>query len=147
MANTDETPALGMCFEISADGRSLGSFVECTGLTVELGSEEYREGGVNHFTHKLPTHANTQSVTLKRGLTSSDDLWDWIASYVESTQVKPKTVQVALRTPKVDGPILRTWTVQHAYPLKWEGPRLDAMKGEIAFESIELAHRGVHLGS
>ncbi len=47
------------------------------------------------------------------------------------------------------GPIpvpLRTWTLDHAYPIKWEGPRLDAKKGEVVFESLELAHRGLTTG-
>ena len=141
-----EQPYLGMSFRISANDRDLGVFSECSGLAVDIGSEDYKEGGRNHFVHKLPTHVNTTPVVLKRGLSATTALWDWIKSFVEESIVRPSEVTVELRGPGLIGrlgPVRKTWILDHAYPLKWEGPRLDAMKGEVAFETVELAHRGV----
>jgi hypothetical protein len=35
------------------------------------------------------------------------------------------------------------WDFKKAFPVKWTGPELRAASGEVAFESIELAHRGL----
>lgn len=147
MATHQDNPPLGMCFEISANGASLGSFSECSGLAVEIESESYKEGGSNDFTYKLPVHATTRPVVLKRGLEGSNNLWEWISTYAKEFRVEPRRVLIQLRSPDSPLSILRSWTLDHAYPLKWEGPKLDATRGEVAFESVELAHRGVQLGS
>jgi hypothetical protein len=35
------------------------------------------------------------------------------------------------------------WDFKEAFPVKWTGPELRADSGNVAFESIELAHRGL----
>ncbi len=35
------------------------------------------------------------------------------------------------------------WDFKEAFPVKWTGPDLRAVSTEVAFESIELAHRGL----
>ena len=35
------------------------------------------------------------------------------------------------------------WTFKKAYPVKWEGPQLNASSDEIAVEKIELVHQGI----
>jgi phage tail-like protein len=141
---SDALPCTGLCFEVIADGRSLGSFSECTGLTSEVTAEEYREGGVNHFVYKLPTHVSHASIVLKRGITASEDLWTWAAGFAEKTEVSPRTVEVHLNGP--DGTAVRSWVATNAYPVKWEGPSLDARRGEVALETLELAHQGLAAG-
>jgi hypothetical protein len=36
------------------------------------------------------------------------------------------------------------WDFKEAYPVRWTGPELRAGSNDVAFESIELAHRGLH---
>ncbi|QDU68937.1 phage tail protein [Engelhardtia mirabilis] len=139
-------PFLGMCFEVSAKGHELGSFSECSGLNVEIGSEEYKEGGSNHFVHKLPTHATSAPLILKRGLDDASALWDWIREFVETSTVKPADIIVQLKSRGARPDVLRSWTASRAYPLKWEGPKLDAARGQVAFETVEFAHRGIVVG-
>lgn len=140
-------PYVGMCFVVSAASRDLGVFSECSGLTVEVGSDEYREGGVNHFVHKLPTHVATTPLVLKRGLDDATGLWDWINEFVDTSKVKPEDITIALTAVGSNQKVLRSWVVNQAFPLKWEGPQFDANKGAVAFESVELGHRGITVGS
>lgn len=36
------------------------------------------------------------------------------------------------------------WNFKKAYPVAWEGPPLNASGSEVAFERMELVHRGVY---
>ena len=40
-----------------------------------------------------------------------------------------------------------TWTFKQACPVKWTGPTLQAGTSAVAFESIELIHRGLDLAA
>jgi len=35
------------------------------------------------------------------------------------------------------------WNVREAYPVKWIGPELRGESATVAFESVELVHRGI----
>jgi phage tail-like protein len=37
----------------------------------------------------------------------------------------------------------RRWNFEQAYPVKWTGPDLRATANEVAFESLEFAHKGL----
>ncbi|MFM6307903.1 MAG: phage tail protein, partial [Dolichospermum sp.] len=35
------------------------------------------------------------------------------------------------------------WSFKNTYPVKWEGPTLNASSDEIAIERLELVHQGI----
>ena len=39
--------------------------------------------------------------------------------------------------------IYTTWKIYKAWPVKVDGPSLNAMGDEVAFETLELAHEGL----
>jgi phage tail-like protein len=41
-------------------------------------------------------------------------------------------------------PVLR-WHFQEGWPVRWEGPALDAQANEVAIETLEIAHEGLEL--
>jgi len=41
-------------------------------------------------------------------------------------------------------PLMR-WTLRDAWPVKLEGPSLNARGNDVALETIELTHEGLHL--
>src|SRR3954470_15954589 len=43
-------------------------FQSVSGLSVEYDTEEYKEGGENRFTHKLPVRTKYADMVLKRGM-------------------------------------------------------------------------------
>ena len=47
-------PYLTFNFAVEIEGLLVGGFTEVSGLESEIEVEEYREGGVNGFVHKLP---------------------------------------------------------------------------------------------
>jgi phage tail-like protein len=64
-------------FAVEIDGLVLGAFDECSGLAGTLDVYEYKEGGLNSYTHKLPGRISWGTITLKWGTTDSTRLWDW----------------------------------------------------------------------
>src|SRR2546425_10192350 len=53
-------------------------FQEVSGLSVEVETEELREGGENRFVYKLPKRAKYPNLVLKRGLLKSTALLKWL---------------------------------------------------------------------
>ncbi len=132
-------------FFIELEGMMVGGFSECTGLVAETQFEEYREGGVTDYVHRLPGQSKNPPLVLKHGLTLGADLWDWYTDVVRAvnlgTPVKRKNGTVYLlnreRTP------VMWWNFTDALPMKWTGPDLNATSNAVAFESVELTHHGL----
>ena len=59
-----------------------GGFTECSGLESSMTPEEHKEGG-NMTVLKFPQRVTWPNVRLKRGVTVSEDLWNWYFAYVQ----------------------------------------------------------------
>jgi phage tail-like protein len=135
-------PYLGYRFGIEIEGLIVGGFSEVSGLQVVVETEDYQEGGVNDYTHKLPKAINYPSLVLKRGITDADVLWKWQRSIGKlRTKIERKTVRIILLDG--EGREKISWRCLHAYPVKWTGPELNASRNSVAFETLELAHCGI----
>lgn len=119
-------------------------FSEVGGLDMTLEVEDYKEGGRNDLVHKLPSRITWGNLRLKRGVAISDDLFEWLYSFVEGRGTRRDgliTLQDDQKKP------LRVWKFVHALPIKWTGPSLDAGRSQVAIEELELAHEGLSLTS
>jgi len=132
-------PLAGFRFRIELDGLVVGGFTEVSGLQAEMETEDYREGGVNDYVHKLPKLTKYPNMSLKRGLTSSDELWNW---FRDSKNGKIKRRNGSLIVLDASGNESWRWNFSQAYPVKWAGPELRSDSGSVAFETIELVHNG-----
>src|SRR5205814_1291777 len=74
--------AFNFAVEIDVDGVSQkvcnAAFSECDGLEMTMDVKTIREGGNNGAQIRLTGPLNFGMVTLKRGMTASFDLWDWV---------------------------------------------------------------------
>jgi phage tail-like protein len=127
-------------FLVEIEGVLAGGFSECSGLQVETEYYDYREGGVNEYVHRFPGPTKYPPLTLKHGLTLIDGLWTWHQEVVQG-EVNRKNGTIYLMDRS--GIPTMWWDFKEAYPVKWTGPDLRANSGEVAFESVELAHRGL----
>jgi len=114
-----------------------------SGLQVEMEVFEYAEGGNNNFVHRLPGRTKVSNLTLKRGMTGSNDFFKWYAEVASGT-IKRRNVSVIRYD--VRGTELTRWSFVKAYPIKWVGPQLSAAGHDAAIETLELAHEGLNLG-
>ena len=137
-ARTD--PYRNYRFAVEIDSLVVGGFSEVRGLERELQVEEYNEGGVDGFTHAFPDRMTSPNLVLKRGLTDSAAFWDWIQQVARGV-VERKSGRVIVLDSV--GEEVRGWAFREAYPVKWTGPELRADEGTVAFETVELTHRGL----
>jgi phage tail-like protein len=75
-------------------------------------------------------------ITLRYGLTSSRELWDWFMSGVKG-QVERKNVSILMLDSQGVNEVMR-WDLINAWASEWRGASLDAMQREIAIESLTL---------
>lgn len=127
-------------FVVEINGTQVGGFSEVTGLEVRTEVDEYREGGVNDYVHKIAKETRYQNLTLKRGITDSTELWEWHQQVVEG-DIERKTVSVVLLDSQRQEKW--RWVFLDAYPVKWNGSDLSATGNTVAVESVELAHHGM----
>ena len=113
-------------------------FQSVAGLSVDIETEEFAEGGENRFKHKLPVRTKFPNLVLKRGLVSDSKLIKWCKDAVENFDFSPTDVTIKLLNNEHEP--LVTWNVVHAYPVKWSVSDFNAEQNSIAVETIELAY-------
>lgn len=129
-------------FWVEMHGILVGGFSEVTGLQSETEIEEYREGGENGYIHRFPKQRKFSTIVLRRGVSDSRVLWDWYAMFADG-KISRKSGSIIMQQPS--GEEMYRWNFIEAYPIKWNGPELNASRSEIAIESIELVHNGLVL--
>jgi phage tail-like protein len=133
-------------FSLFIDGRDIGSWRECSGLSVQVNVEEVNEGGQNQFVHKLPGRMQWPNLVFKRGVSNSNELFDWFKKSSgdgfsgAGDKLRRSTGEVVLCA--ADGSRVRSWSFVDAFPVKWSGPTLSASSNDIAGEELEIAHHG-----
>ena len=127
-------------FLVEIEGILAGGFSECTGLQVETEFFDYREGGQNGFVHRFAGPTKYPPLILKHGLTQIDGLWSWHQDVVNEKIERRNGTIYLLDKQRI--PVM-WWDFKEAIPYKWTGPDLRAESGAVAFESVELAHRGL----
>jgi phage tail-like protein len=127
-------------FVVEVEQSSAGGFAHVSGLERSTTADEYREGGVNDFVHRLAGVTKYPNLVLKRGLADRTELWDWHQQVIDGT-VQRRTVAVVLQD--AQHAERRRWVFDGAYPIKWNGSDLDAAAHAVAVESLEFAHHGL----
>lgn len=144
-ARTPDPPFVGR-FMFTVDGLTIGAFTECSGLSVQIDTEELAEGGQNQYTHKLPGRMKWPNLVLKRGITDTDNLFEWFAKCsgdgLEAGGNKIERHHGSITLLDAAGKSVRRWSFTDAYPVKWTGPRLAASSRDIAVEELEVCHCG-----
>jgi len=136
-----EDPLVGFHFGVDIQGKVSGFFTECSGLGSEHEVIEHKvvtEGG-QEVVMKIPGRLKWENITLKRGITSSMDIWDW------RKEVEGGKVNDARR----DGSIVMfdqtlkevaRWNFERGWPIKVTGPQPKADSNEIGVEELQIAH-------
>ena len=138
---TTSDPFMSFNFVVEIEGLVVGGFSEVTGLQVEVQVEPYQEGGLNEYVHKLPGPVQyPQNLVLKHGLTDADALWSWHQDVCHGIVRRKNGSIVLLDSAREER---WRWNFVGAYPTRWSGPDLRAGSAEVAFESVELVHRGL----
>jgi phage tail-like protein len=113
-------------------------FFECSNLTVNVPAIKYREGGMQQVVHSLPGYVEYGDVTLRYGLSTSRELFDWFLTAV-SGRVQRRNVSILLLDNSGSEEVMR-WDLIGAWATQWKGTVLNAMQQEVAIESLTLVY-------
>lgn len=140
MTNGRTDPYQSFRFSVEIGSTIAAGFSSVSGLTVEVQTEEYSEGGVNSYQYAYTTGYRYPNLTLERGMTTSTKLLDWLSAARDGS-VERRNVRILL----LDSTKQETWgwEARNALPVRWAGPELGADRGQVAIESLELTHQGL----
>lgn len=145
--NFDKYRVTSTTFLVEVDGVEIGRFMEISGLEVTIETDPIPEGGNNGFVHHVPKGMSWPNIVLKRGVTQTNGLLDWLRKSAgegfaaNGNKVKRSTAAVTLTGPKPNQR-LRTWAFEGVLPVKWSGPNFSVSSNEAATETLEFMHEG-----
>jgi phage tail-like protein len=134
-------PAVNIAYRCTIDGFiPLGIWTKIEGLGMEYQVTEYREGGVNGYTHKILGPCKYTNLRLSRPVDSTSQLlMFWLQSNMIA--VIPQTLAITAMT--AGGEDITTWNLAGVVPVKWTGPSLDVMSNNVATETLELTYQEI----
>jgi phage tail-like protein len=137
----EENPLVGFHFSVEVQGVVRGFFTECSGLGSEHEVIEHKvvtEQG-QEVVMKIPGRLKWENITLKRGITSAMDIWDWRKQVEDGNVADARHDGSITMYDQELNPVAR-WEFQNAWPVKVTGPQPKADSNEIGIEELTIAH-------
>jgi phage tail-like protein len=140
-----EDPLVAFKFGLEIEGKLSGFFTTVGGIGSE--SEVVEHKIVNPDTgetiiQKIPGRLAWTDVTLKRGVTSSIDVWEWRQQIVEGKVEDARTNCSIIAYNQANEEIAR-WNLDNAWPSKVTGPEMDAGSTDYMVEEMTIVHEGM----
>jgi phage tail-like protein len=129
---------------VSIQNVVLGGFSECSGLEMSRGVKAEVVGGQNYTPRTYTEQFTWSNIRLRRGVTLSDDLWNWYYGFFEH-KGKPRDGIIFLQN-DLHIPV-KIWVFRRGIPVKWTGPAMNAAQGQVAIEELEIAHEKLELAA
>lgn len=135
-------PPVGFHFLVEFNGLDTKTndheFQSVSGLSVDIETEEFAEGGENRFNHKFPVKTKYPNLVLKRGVLVDSKVIKWCKDAIENFEFKPIDLTIKLLNGEHE-PLL-TWNVVHAFPVKWNVDDFNAQESKLVIETFELSY-------
>jgi phage tail-like protein len=119
-----------------------GAFAECTGLEATMEPKVIKEGGRNYGAAQRAGPVTFGTVILKRGLTSTRDMWTWF-DLVTNQHMFARRLAATINVYDTSGKAVLAWRLSRAMPVKFKGADLNAKGTEVGVEELHLAHEGL----
>ena len=135
-------PYRGFRFRVEIDGIQTASFSEATIPSSDSPPVDYREGTDPTTVRKLSALTTYASLTLKKGMTDSTDLYAW-RRQVEQTGASGSRRNISLVLVDDEGNDKLRWDIIEAWPQKYETTGFNATGSEVMVETLEIVHEGI----
>lgn len=122
-----------------------GAFAECTGLEATMEPKVIKAGGSNYGPVQRAGRVTFATVVLKRGMTTTRDLWQWFQLVAGGAYAYRLAVEIQMRN--AAGDAVLTWHLARALPVKFKAADLNARGSEVGIEELHLAHEGLTLAA
>jgi phage tail-like protein len=130
-----QDPYKGFRFRVELHGIQQAGFSECSSVGSHVEIIEYREGNDTATVHKLPGKVSYPDITLKFGLTTSRELYDWHLKALNG-KIERLTGSV-VQLDDLGNESLR-WNFFKAWPSKWDGPSFSAKGNDVSVATLTL---------
>ncbi|WP_083441820.1 phage tail protein [Nitriliruptor alkaliphilus] len=134
-------------YQVECDGITLAQFQEVSGISVERQVIEHRATlpGGQEVIKKEPGPIKFGDITLKRGVTDDDQLYEWIDQVVKGDITSARRNGSIVQYDTMFAEIKR-WNFINGWPSKWEAPSFKANANEISVESVTLTVEAIEKG-
>jgi phage tail-like protein len=118
-------------------------FQSVTGLDSTFETETFKEGGENRFEHVVPTRRKYGPLVLKRGMlgANASRVSEWLKRAFDNNVPNAKFEilnPVTIYLLSEEAQPLMSWTVSNVWPRSWKIGELNAERGEVLIETLEL---------
>jgi phage tail-like protein len=139
-----EDPLVGFKFGLEISGKLTGFFTSVGGIGSESEVIEHKIVSDKGETiiQKLPGRMTWTEVTLKRGVTSNIDIWNWRKMVVDGKVEDARTNCSIIAYDQTMKEIAR-WNFENAWPSKVVGPELDSGSTAYMIEDVTIVHEGM----
>lgn len=120
-----------------------GAFSECSGLEATMEPKVIKEGGRNFGAAQRAGPLTFATVILKRGMTTTRDLWDWFEMVSRGAFAYRLAAYITINNGA--GEMVMIWKLTNAMPVKFKSADLNAKGTEVGIEELHIAHEGLTL--
>ena len=135
-------PLTGLHFRVeimlpgAAEPLCEAAFAECDGIEMRFDVIRFREGGDATANHLVPGPSSFGEITLRRGMTTSFDLWEWCGAVQQDPSLRADARVVVLSE---GGDERAAFRLRRCLPVRLKAPRLDALHAAVAIEELQIA--------
>ena len=144
MANRED-PLVAFKFGLEIEGKLSGLFTNVSGIgsETEVISQKVQNAETGEdMIQQIPGRLTWTPITLKRGVTSTMDIWEWRQMVVEGKIDDARTNCSITAYNQANEEIAR-WNLENAWPSKVVGPEMDAGSTTYMMEEVTIVHEGV----
>jgi phage tail-like protein len=122
---------------ITGDSKTIvGGFKTLSGMDSETEVVEFKQGN-DKVVRKKPGRTTYANITLERGFTATDDLWQWRKN-IEDGLIDRRSGSIIILDNDCETEVSR-YNFFEAWPCKWNVPDFDSDQSGMAIEKVELA--------
>ena len=139
-----EDPLVAFKFGLEISGKLSGFFTSVSGIGSESEVVEHKIVSDKGETiiQKIPGRLTWTEVSLKRGVTSNIDIWNWRKMVVDGKVNEARTNCSIIAYDQTQKEIAR-WNFENAWPSKVVGPELDSSSTNYMIEDVTIVHEGM----
>jgi phage tail-like protein len=136
---TTEDPLPAFNFKIDVTGKMTGFFTEISGIGSEHEIIEHKvmTSAGQEVVKKIPGRLKWNDITLKRGITSNMDAWEW-RKQVETGGIQDARFPGSIYMLNQKGDPVAQWDFLNGWPSKVSGPAPKADGNEVGVEEFTI---------
>jgi phage tail-like protein len=121
-------------FQVEIEGVTQGAFISVSGLEATTDVVEFRNGNGIH-THARPGRTRYHNITLRRGYTANNELFDWYVTTTNGHGARHAGAIILLDDASNE---IQRFNFFEAWPCRWRSYELDADNPGVLIEEIEI---------